>query len=868
MRIEDAEFAQQRQGLEYVWKLVTQERYVPVSERRDRKTSVAGKCQTSEEQKLSEAMEDLVENEGVAEPGFNALRDTLVLPEYQKQWLGMALATSEAEEKVRPFKAMPKGWTREKKLVSRKHAFVSSSPTVEEINRPPRVGDLVDVSIKKNLSEIGIIGEVLSSGGFNVVMISGECKHLEGGVAFKMPFANPEIMNQFKIPVGDMELAHVGIRPALVQEMTEFLRRANMAKRRVLEMLGKTVIPQRVITLNDLVTRMTPYMELEDTPLTPAMTYYATYLAVRSIPAQWVIGPGQKTALQLLYINALDVAAAETAINTTRAGGKQLEKIVGRFQNALDGTTTLSSLKPTPQETAILGLVKRFALGEISHNDTAAKSNVGFFMRRFDQYRNVIVTQTACMDFLRRIGYIPADINPWKKAFKLQIPYQNSSEQQDEVQTMFDAFQPGDFASDSAAGLRKDWTGKKRPFKNFFCIDGPDAHEIDDGVALETRANGEKWIHVLVADPGSYIAPRSEIAQGALSRVTTAYYPSGVVGMLPKVVQEFGLLQGGAIRSLVVSAKLNKSPGNPVDHNSVRISLVNVDNGLGMTYGHVEKQLGKSPDSEENSTLHELFSLAQNLKKHRVKEGSVEMQVPRFALEDGQIVPVVQDNPQATLLVTELMVLANSLVAKYAADHQLPMLFRYQNMDADMALAARKARDANGAIDFYKGIELWNAIEMAYISSVPKPHISLGIDMYAQSTSPLRRFGDLLNHWQLHAHLKGEELPYSHEQVDAIIPHVFGRQRTVKKGQETMESYRVKEFLLEKVKEGSIYPISWRGVVLEPRRQDWVRVMVMETGMMADYKLTSPDVEIGEVLPIGKILDIDLMESQIKVAKE
>ncbi|KAG5354842.1 Exoribonuclease II [Yarrowia sp. B02] len=880
MRIEDPELIQERPGLEYAWKLAFDSAYVPLSAR---KTSYLSSVPHLG--KKEEALESGIRAlEKKKDPGstFRNVRESVV-PLFQKQWVDMAVTTFSAEQDVKPFRKVPEGWSREKNLISRDHTFVKSAPTIEDINRPPRVGDLIDVSIKKNLSEIGIIGELLPSGGFNVVMISGECRTIEGRVAFKMPFTNPEVMKQFSITVDDVQMTHVGIRPALVQEMTEFLRRANLAKTRVLDMLQKTVIPQRVITLNDLVDKMSPHVALQDSPLTPAMMYYATYLAVRSIPARWVIGPGQNSALQLLYINALDVAASETAINTVREGGLTLDKLVSRFEDVLSGTVTLKNLLLTPQERAILLLVKRFALGEISHNDMAAKANVGVFMRKLEDYREVIITQTLCMDFLRRLGYIPDNINPWKKAFKLQIPFQGSSEAQDEIQAMYDKLTSAEFKSDLSESARVDWTGENRPFKNFYCIDGPDAHEIDDGVALETREDG-KWVHVLVADPASYFGPSSDVAHAAQSRVTTAYYPSGVVGMLPQVVQEFGLLQKGDVRSLVISAKLNdkydadkKSKSNkksknidenhPIDMSSVKITLAKVDGGKGMTYEHVEGILSKKTKDSSSCDLFDLHSLSTKLKHHRIQSGAVNLDIPKVRLDDGKLEQVKEENPEATLLVSELMILANSLVASFGAQNNIPLLYRYQNMEEENKACLASRNPETGVIPFKDGVAMWSTIEMAYISEEPKPHFSLAIPMYAQSTSPLRRYGDLLNHYQLHAFIQGQKVPFSKPDLQKIIPHVFARQRTVKKGQEDMESYRLKEWLLNKVKDDSLYPIQWTGLVLEPRREDLVRVMVMELGMIADYHLDNPNVEIGDVVEVGKILDIDLMERQIQVAK-
>jgi exoribonuclease II len=55
------------------------------------------------------------------------------------------------------------------------------------------------------------------------------------------------------------------------------------------------------------------------------------------------------------------------------------------------------------------------------------------------------------------------------------------------------------------------------------------------------------------------------------------------------------------------------------------------------------------------------------------------------------------------------------------------------------------------------------------ISLTPARHASLGLDMYAQITSPIRRYGDLIAHFQIKAHLRGAELPFSIPQMQEVL---------------------------------------------------------------------------------------------------
>ncbi|OEU19375.1 RNB-domain-containing protein [Fragilariopsis cylindrus CCMP1102] len=123
---------------------------------------------------------------------------------------------------------------------------------------------------------------------------------------------------------------------------------------------------------------------------------------------------------------------------------------------------------------------------------------------------------------------------------------------------------------------------------------------------------------------------------------------------------------------------------------------------------------------------------------------------------DGWEVDIyAKERRAANRIVTELMLAANEAVALYGDAHGVPMPFRSQRMDA--------LSDDEIEMTPEGPCRSWIAIlstSASQISSTPLPHAGLGLDMYAQVTSPVRRYADLALHFQVKSHLRGDPLPF------------------------------------------------------------------------------------------------------------
>ena len=112
------------------------------------------------------------------------------------------------------------------------------------------------------------------------------------------------------------------------------------------------------------------------------------------------------------------------------------------------------------------------------------------------------------------------------------------------------------YTSDPLTEIREDFGNTP-----IYCIDSETAHEIDDGISINTSTDGEKYIiSVHVANPTSYLKPFSTISNIAFNKGSTTYLPEGPSMMLPNIISKIaGLGETSRTRTFVIQYTLDKS---------------------------------------------------------------------------------------------------------------------------------------------------------------------------------------------------------------------------------------------------------------------------------------------------------------------
>jgi exoribonuclease II len=282
-----------------------------------------------------------------------------------------------------------------------------------------------------------------------------------------------------------------------------------------------------------------------------------------------------------------------------------------------------------------------------------------------------------------------------------------------------------------------------------FSLDDAATTEIDDAFSLTPLAGERLRIGIHIAAPGLGFGPGSALGGVARQRLSTVYMPGRKITMLPPdVVQRFTLTEGQRRPALSLYLEVRRQDFAIENEHSVIESIPLARN---LRYQEVDAldeafKSGRMPDDIAHaSTLHLLWRFAEAREAARGKPSSMlERPEYNFSVQPdpvlGERIAITERTRGTPLdkLVAELMILANSTWGKLLDMHGVAAVYRVQ---------------ANGKVR---------------MSTLPAAHQGLGVSHYAWSSSPLRRYVDLVNQWQLIAVLRGEQAPFARTSEDLL----------------------------------------------------------------------------------------------------
>ena len=271
-----------------------------------------------------------------------------------------------------------------------------------------------------------------------------------------------------------------------------------------------------------------------------------------------------------------------------------------------------------------------------------------------------------------------------------------------------------------------------------FSIDDVTTTEIDDAFSVQHLADGRIRIGVHIAAPALGIARGDMVDAIARTRLSTVYMPGDKITMLPdSVVETFTLAEGGLRPALSLYIIVNRETQEIVA-SETRAERVFVKTNL--RHNHLDEFVTEetlangSGDYPHKEDIAVLWPLAQALFEKRQEARAtygLRREVQRnndfnFYVEGEHITitPRRRGSP-LDLIVAELAILANSSWGAFLNDHGVPGIYRSQ-------------RGFGGP-----------GPKRTRMQTTPAPHEGLGVAQYAWSTSPLRRYVDLVNQWQL-----------------------------------------------------------------------------------------------------------------------
>ncbi|MDR3284094.1 MAG: RNB domain-containing ribonuclease [Treponema sp.] len=261
-----------------------------------------------------------------------------------------------------------------------------------------------------------------------------------------------------------------------------------------------------------------------------------------------------------------------------------------------------------------------------------------------------------------------------------------------------------------------------------FAIDNAWSNDPDDAVFFD----GEYlWVHI--ADPASVVTPDSAIDLAARARGSTLYLPEGAARMLSEEsLEDYALGLSPVSRALSFKITLNAQGG--VEDCATLKTLVKVQR---RTYQEADAR-------RDEPEFAPLFEIARKNSRRRELAGALNIVLPEvhIAARDGEVSIERVAGTAAQDMVREMMLLAGEGAARFAFKNKIP--FPYASQDAP-ELPTDIPDGLAGQFCMVK------TMHPRSIGTIPAPHSGLGLAMYSQVTSPLRRYGDLVAHQQLRA---------------------------------------------------------------------------------------------------------------------
>jgi exoribonuclease-2 len=386
--------------------------------------------------------------------------------------------------------------------------------------------------------------------------------------------------------------------------------------------------------------------------------------------------------------------------------------------------------------------------------------------------------------------------------------------------------------AETPPGEREDLRGLR-----VWTIDGPMTRDFDD--ALSLAFEGDR-IHlgVHIADVAGVIEPDSLLDEEASQRGISLYLPRHQIPMIPVALSQeaLSLKQGCDRPALSLMAVLDKD-ANLLESRFVQ-SLVRVEKRW--TYDEVNESFDREP------LFQEMRRLSRLMRQRRLDQGALVLSLPEIAVEvTVQGAVVLHKVEQGTLsrgMVAEFMIFYNWLAARFCKEHQIPAIYRCQEEPAE-----RLAPEESNYI--YYVFKQRRKLSPLSIHTEPKPHSSLGVDMYTTVTSPIRRYYDLLVQRQIKNYLSRGAALHAREEIEKKRLVLDPLLKSIELLTRNSTRYWIHKYLAQHV--GEKFP----ALVLDVIRNKY-RVLLTDVFIIAEVKR-----ENGQNLHEGQEITVKIRKS-------
>ena len=323
---------------------------------------------------------------------------------------------------------------------------------------------------------------------------------------------------------------------------------------------------------------------------------------------------------------------------------------------------------------------------------------------------------------------------------------------------------------------------------DFVTIDSASTEDMDDALYVAQTSEGELQLTVAIADPTAWIAEGSKLDEAAKIRAFTNYLPGFNIPMLPRELSDdLCSLRANEVRPALVCRMTLDADGAIKDN--IEFFAATIESKAKLAYDDVSDWLENTGNWQPtNDAIAAQIRLLQRVSQLRAQwrqnHALVFKDRPdyRFVLgEKGEVLDIVAEPRRvANRIVEESMIAANICAARVLRDklgfgiynvhlgfdpansEQLAAMLKMHGMhvDAEEVLTlegfCKLRRELDAQPSGFLDSRIRRFQSFAEISVEPGPHFGLGLEAYATWTSPIRKYGDMINHRLLKAIIKGE----------------------------------------------------------------------------------------------------------------
>ena len=303
-------------------------------------------------------------------------------------------------------------------------------------------------------------------------------------------------------------------------------------------------------------------------------------------------------------------------------------------------------------------------------------------------------------------------------------------------------------------------------------IDPDDAKDFDDAIGLE-RVSPEHWrLWVHIADVSHYVKPGTVLDAEARKRGNSTYLVDRVIPMLPEALSNELCSLKPDVDRLTKCVEFLVSNDGRVLHAKFHAAVIHSRRRF--AYGQVLAILQRAPTPDPlEQMLHQANALAQKIRKHRFKNGSLDLDFPETKIrldEHGNIARIEKnENDVSHQLIEEFMLLANEAVATRLMTLRTPAIYRvHEEPDARRLQEYRQEvlahhvpcgnlsqpAEVQKLLGKLGALPIGSALKIGFLKSLmraryaiePLGHYGLAKKKYTHFTSPIRRYADLVVH--------------------------------------------------------------------------------------------------------------------------